>query len=57
MNKSTKIVVIIIGMLSVLAGVYSYLYKEETTIAYFGIFLGIVLIGAASIAQPEEKDK
>ena len=49
MNKSTKIVVTIIGILSILAGVYGFFSDSEPAMTYGGIFIGIVLLGSLLI--------
>lgn len=49
MNKSTKIVVTVIGLLSILAGIYGFFTDSEPAVSYGGIFIGIVLIGSLLI--------
>ena len=59
MNKSTKILITIIGALSIFAGIGLFL-KDETTNAYFSIFIGLSLIVTVFLIQPmheKELDK
>lgn len=46
MKKSTRIVIIVIGVLSILSGIYGFFSKAESFNIYWGIFIGIVLIGS-----------
>jgi uncharacterized membrane protein HdeD (DUF308 family) len=57
MEKSTKTVIIIMGALTILAGIYSYFYKSETTIAYSAIFVGVALIGSVLLIKTQKKEK
>lgn len=56
MNKPTRTVLIIIGFLSILAGVYSYFYKNDSSNTYFAIFIGMVLIGSIFLIGNKKKD-
>lgn len=51
MNKSTKTVIVIIGILSILAGIYGFFTDSEPAVTYGGIFIGIVLLGSLLINQ------
>ncbi|MDO6471316.1 hypothetical protein [Maribacter sp. 1_MG-2023] len=51
MNKSTRTVIIIIGTLSILAGIYGFITNADSTATYSGIFIGIALIGSVIINQ------
>lgn len=57
MNKPTRIILIIIGFLSVLAGVYSYFYKQDGSNTYFAIFIGMILIGSVLLTGNKKKDQ
>ena len=56
MGKSTKITIVIIGVLTISAGIYSYFYKSETTIAYSAIFIGVALIVSVFLIETQKKD-
>lgn len=49
MNKNTRKLLFAIGILSLVAGVYSYFFKEDSLTGLSGIFIGIALIGAVFI--------
>lgn len=51
MNKSTKIIILAIGVLSILAGVYGFFNNSESSVTYGGIFIGVILIGSLFINQ------
>lgn len=51
MNKSTKAVIVVIGILSILAGIYGFFADSEPSVNYGGIFIGIVLLGSVLINQ------
>ncbi|VXC08236.1 hypothetical protein [Maribacter litoralis] len=51
MNKSTKTVIVIIGILSILAGIYGFFTNAESTVTYSGIFIGVVLLGSLFISK------
>jgi len=53
MNKSTKTTLIIIGILSMLAGIGFYFEKQETNNAVFAIFIGLALIGTVFLVKKE----
>ncbi len=57
MERSTKIVIIIIGALTISAAIYSYFYKSETTIAYSAIFIGVALIVSVFLIKTQKKDQ
>ncbi|WP_182835561.1 hypothetical protein [Flagellimonas lutimaris] len=44
MNKSTKILLIAIGTLSIIAGIFNYLKKEDLTESMFALVIGISII-------------
>lgn len=55
-NDKLKKVVITIGVLSVLSGIYFILQGGTFMESYWSVFLGAVLIGSAyTIKQKEEK--
>ena len=56
MEKLTKIVLIIIGSLSILAGIFAYFYKNDTPIDYFAIFIGVAIIGSVFLIETKKKD-
>ncbi|MBX2925632.1 MAG: hypothetical protein KF746_25770 [Chitinophagaceae bacterium] len=56
MNRSVKMIVILIGVLSILAGAFSFLYKNDRSNTYFAIFIGVALIGSAVLIKPKKKD-
>ena len=56
MEKSTKIAIVIIGILTISTGIYSYFYKSETTIAYTAIFIGVALIGSVFLIKNQKKN-
>lgn len=55
MNKSLKMVIVGIGILSMLAGLFSY-HKGISTNTYLGVFIGIVLIGSALLIKPRVRN-
>jgi len=55
MNKSLKMVIVGIGILSMLAGLFSY-DKGNNTNTYFGVFIGIALIGSALLIKPRTRN-
>ena len=57
MEKSIKIVLIIIGILSISAGIYSYFYKSATPVEYFAIFIGVALIGSALFTKTKNRNE
>lgn len=46
MKKSTQTVIIVIGILSILSGIYGFFSNAESYTIYWGIFMGIVLLGS-----------
>jgi len=46
MQKSTRTLIIVIGALGILSGVYAFLSGGETFDIIFGIFIGASLIGS-----------
>lgn len=50
MNKTIKITLLIIGILSILSGVFMYIYKDKTD-AYYGLIIGIVIIGSLLLTK------
>ena len=54
MDKKTKITLIIIGILSVLAGIGVYFEKQENINALFAIFIGLALIGTVFFIKKEK---
>ncbi|MEO8960660.1 MAG: hypothetical protein ABI325_02180 [Ginsengibacter sp.] len=56
MERPTKILLIIIGVLSILTGIYSYFYKSEPVISYSAIFIGVAIIGIVFFIKPKKKD-
>jgi len=55
MNTSLKTIILVIGILSIAAGVFSYV-RDNASNAYLGIFIGIVLIGSALLFKPKQRD-
>ncbi len=51
MNKFTQNLIIGIGVLSIIAGIYTYFSETEKFNAFFGIFIGVVLIGSIYISK------
>ncbi|WP_157687275.1 hypothetical protein [Jiulongibacter sediminis] len=49
MNKNTRLFLTVIGILSIVAGVYSYFVKGSSETGFSGIFIGIALIGTVYI--------
>jgi hypothetical protein len=49
LNKNTRLFLTVIGILSIVAGVYSYFVKGSSGTGFSGIFIGIALIGAVYI--------
>lgn len=56
MEKSTKIFLIILGILSVGVGIWSYIPENDTTNTYFAIFIGIALIITVISMPPKQND-
>lgn len=46
MKKSTKKLIIGIGILSILSGIYTIFYNGDTSEIMFGFFIGASLIGS-----------
>lgn len=55
MKKSTKVLLIIFGVLSISSGVRFYFLKEDTSDAYIGIFTGIALIVSVFLIKTKNK--
>ncbi len=53
--KSLKMVIVGIGILSMLAGLFSY-YKGNATNTYLGAFIGIVPIGSVFLIKPKAQN-
>jgi len=51
MNKSIKITIIIIGLLTLAASLHSFIKETQDQISYFSIFIGIALIGTALVTK------
>lgn len=57
MDKSLKITLLVIGIITVLAGIYRVFFKGESDWdAYWGIFIGITIIAGMLKTKPK-KDK
>lgn len=52
MNKSTKILLTVMGALSIFAGISLFFSEGEATNAFFSIFIGVSLIVAVYFIQP-----
>lgn len=57
MNKSTRNLIIGIGILSILAGIYSMIIKREMFDIIMAIVIGASLIGSAYIDFSSKKNK
>lgn len=63
MKKSTKILLTLMGALSIFAGIILFFSEGENPNAYFSIFIGISLIVSVYVIQPwherelEKKEK
>lgn len=57
MSKSIRNLIIVIGSLSILSGVYQIYRGSEFSAYFMGIFLGITLIGTVILARNERADK
>lgn len=57
MTKSIKITVIIIGLLSIGAGAYSFIKGSQDQISYFAFFIGLTLIGTAFFTKTAKDQK
>ncbi|MBX3282534.1 MAG: hypothetical protein KF756_08670 [Acidobacteria bacterium] len=55
MNRSVKIAVVIIGTLSIAAGVYSILNGRADGMTYFAFFIGAALLGTAFLTKPPKE--
>lgn len=53
MNKSTKTVLVVIGLLSLLAGIFEYLNNDDPTRSLFGVFIGVSIIGTVFMMKKE----
>jgi len=57
MKKSTKNLIIGIGVLSILSGIYSIINNGEMFDIFIGIFIGASLIGSVYFDQLGKTDK
>jgi len=55
MTKSVKTILIVIGALSIISGIYLAIDGSDFTTYFSGMFLGIVLIGSATFFNDESK--
>ena len=56
MDKRTKIFLIVLGIISIGVGIWSYKPENDSIDNYFGVFIGIALIGTViSIKQKKEE--
>ncbi|GHA51632.1 hypothetical protein GCM10007103_35120 [Salinimicrobium marinum] len=53
MNKSTKILLILIGIASIGVGISSYISEKNTFNPYFAIGIGVALIFTVISVKPE----
>ncbi|MGB7393252.1 MAG: hypothetical protein WA913_02545 [Pricia sp.] len=56
MDKKTRILLIVIGILSTLASIYGIFTEKDSPFNYFGIFIGLSLIGVVFFDK-RESDK
>ncbi|GEM_PF-5276261 len=56
MNKSTKILLIIFGIVSIAVGIWSYVYESDPSNAYFATGIGAALIITVLSIQPKNKE-
>lgn len=57
MDKRTKIFLIVLGVISIGVGIWSYNPENDAIDNYFGVFIGIALIGTViSIKQKNEEN-
>ena len=56
MNKSTKFLLIIFGIVSIAVGIWSYVYESDPSNAYFATGIGAALIITVLSIQPKNKE-
>ncbi len=56
MEKPTKIFLIILGIVAVGVGIWSYISEKDTFNTYSAIFIGIALIGTVISIPPKNKN-
>lgn len=56
MTKSTKIFLIVLGIISIGVGIASYFSENDLFMSYFAAFIGIALIGTVISIPQKEKD-
>ncbi len=57
MNQSLKTVIIIIGVLSILAGLFSYFNQNNVLNSFLGIFIGVALTGSVLVLKNRKDSK
>ncbi len=45
MDKKTRVLLVVIGIISILTGTYGYMTKAESPVNFSAIFIGLALIG------------
>lgn len=56
MDKRTKIFLLILGIVSVGVGAWSYKPENEVVDNYFGVFIGLALIGTVISIKQKNKE-
>lgn len=56
MDKSTKVLLIILGITAVGVGIWSYISEKDTFHTYSAIFIGIALIGTVISIPTKRKN-
>jgi len=57
MNQSLKTVIVIIGVLSILAGLFSYFNQNNVLNSFLGIFIGVALTGSVLVLKNRKDSK
>lgn len=57
LDKKTYLIIVIIGGISILFGIYNMINSGESYTSFSGVFLGIVLVGSAYFSYSKSKEK
>ncbi len=57
MNKNTRILLITIGALSILSGIYGFVTETNLSMNFLAIFIGVSIIGSVFYQISKKLDK
>ncbi len=55
MTRPVKVILLVIGALSILAGLYGAISNDDFSQAYYGIFIGVVIIGSVLFFKQKQE--